>query len=731
MAKAKRKYISKTRDGRFRINSVDSSGKPYRPSFATMAEAESALNQITAKKATGKFVVGLGEATFSEALDDLVERKKHEDVGKGYRDGINTAINKHLRPTFGAFKLKEFADKQMVPVDVWMKHQAAHYHTGAKRLEFIRTVFSMTFDEAIRLRKMASPNPVQEYKLQVPRQNQKEEREALTLEQMSALVKAVLTKTKKDRSELAWCTRWMMVLLGMLAGLRNEECSGLYWDCVHFESRTISVLRIWRDGEGIVPDTKSEGGKRIIPMSPILAAALLHYRQRLVSMGRKLEGPVLVCKAGIVKPEAISSQHWEVIFRKAGLPDTNEDGRHTFYSAGRHTAINLWRACGIELDTVADLAGDIVATIAQNYRHTTSIARFEVIGLAVEARGVRSNRPKEVIDALGRVLYDRWLAEGVFDEFDIGCAPPPTAPGAPILALPGPAGNIIDLVPIVVSTPGAPAVVEDDEEPSIEATRARQIKRAFELKAQGWGKTRIAAKLHVDPSTVAAWFREADIPHTRGKHTPDVFREKKARFRQLRAQHPQWGTVELARALEVRPGWVTNQARAERNPMPHVVSAYKLDRHEAAIRQMADAGQTFRQMEKVLGVSFSAISLFAKKRGIKTKRWGGGERVEQYDADIIRGVDAGLDAKAIAKPLPISHSSVARRINELGLKTTRAGRGLKVEQFDADIIRLAGEGKNGKETAIELHAVHHSTITKRRKALGIEPGRPGPQKTRT
>jgi len=57
------------------------------------------------------------------------------------------------------------------------------------------------------------------------------------------------------------------------------------------------------DGEGIVATTKTgEGGKRSIRMSPIRAAALLAYGRRLVGMGRKQEGPVLVGKTPVIKP---------------------------------------------------------------------------------------------------------------------------------------------------------------------------------------------------------------------------------------------------------------------------------------------------------------------------------------------------------------------------------------------------------------------------------------------
>lgn len=46
-------------------------------------------------------------------------------------------------------------------------------------------------------------------------------------------------------------------------GLRNEECSGLYWDCIHIKDRTIDINRIWRMARALLPrlrPVKAESG---------------------------------------------------------------------------------------------------------------------------------------------------------------------------------------------------------------------------------------------------------------------------------------------------------------------------------------------------------------------------------------------------------------------------------------------------------------------------------------
>ncbi|MGY2906195.1 tyrosine-type recombinase/integrase [Bradyrhizobium sp. URHC0002] len=743
MAKARAKRIDsasvegmtayKLRGGGYELDIAASNGQPRtRPTFKTLELLIRCRDETAAKKSTGKFKVGMGKATFSEALDDLIERKKNEDVGKGYRDGILSIINSHLRPAFGARKLHEFADEHMEFVEVWLKHQASHHHTGADRLSFIRTVLSMAFKEAIRLRKMDAPNPVREFELQVPQLNQKEDREALTLEQMSVLVKAVLTRTESDRSELTWCTRWMMIMIGMFAGLRNEECSGLFWDCVHIEDRTIDMNRIWRDGEGIISAAKSKNGKRTIPMSPILAAAFVAYGQRLVGMERKLEGPVLICKSEIVKPEAISSQHWNAIARKAGFPDASEPGRHTFYTVGRHTCINLWRAVGIPLDTVAAMAGDKTDTIDENYKHTVSISRFKVLRKEIEARGYKGYEADDLVERLGTVLYDRLCAEGI----DVGCAPPRSAtplsinsPTAP-LALTN--GNIIDVTPNSQLAPfEAQPTVMIRSSKQLREWQAGEVKRLW---SAGWTKARISIDLGIDHNTVSAMVREIEVPEIQTGFMPrDKYQAKVKQLAILQKQHPDWAVLALAKALNVRPRWVVRHAARGGNPLRHSgPGAFKLGKHEQLIRRSFAQKKSLNQIADAINllatseaekVTRTGVRWYAKNLGLTPTYEGNGvAKVDQYDADIIRMVAEGKGGKAISLTLPVSHSAVNRRIKKLGLTVTAKGTGHQLGDKHDDTIReMFAQGKDGRKIA-HLLSISHSAICRRINALGLNTG---------
>ena len=143
-------------------------------------------------------------------------------------------------------------------------------------LGHIRSAIKLALDEAIRAGLMGSPNPVTEFGLRVPQIVKKSEREVLTLEEISTLIGGSLRRADREH-ELTYSARFMLVLIGLLAGLRNGECSGLQWDCIDLEGRTLHVRRAWRKGEGIIAETKTgKSGYRAVPMSPICAPRYAH-----------------------------------------------------------------------------------------------------------------------------------------------------------------------------------------------------------------------------------------------------------------------------------------------------------------------------------------------------------------------------------------------------------------------------------------------------------------------
>lgn len=608
--------IIKLSDGRFRIDCRDSRGKRHRPAFATKDEAAAALSRIAAKKSNGEFFADGANTVFAKALDLLLARNEREGLAKASRLRVQSVINAQLRPALGARRLSEFPAERMRFVQEWFDDLARNKNLSSASLMHVRSAIKMALDEAIAAGLLGAPNPVTEFKLRVPQFVKKSEREVLTLAEISTLVRTSLCRVHREWEE-TFCARFMLLLLGLLAGLRDGECCGLYWDCIDFDDRTIHVRRTWRKGEGIIAETKTgKSGYRSVPMSPILFAALSTYADRLRQLGYQLDGPVLVSgRVGSVTPNAITGNHWPAIARKAGFIGEAEELAHTFYAL-RHTAANLWRTIGIPTDRLMTLMGHTdYHTTVSNYLHETP--HFEVIRREVEALGLERT-PAGLIDGLGFVLARRWRDEGI----EIECAPPRSATqliGSDAAAQQDPkmlSGTMIDLVPNSVSIEAPPA--EQINPYSLEALRARQRARAKELFELGWTKIRIGDELGVDPCTVSDWVRSADNIRWMRKTSHAERTVLIARCHQLRDQNPEWSSTQLAKELGVHPSRVTLWERGRGKPMPHQPGAHKIGKHEARIRQMLAEGLGCEQMARELdGVSKSGIAYFINRIGLR------------------------------------------------------------------------------------------------------------------
>lgn len=669
--------ITRLRDGRFRIDCVDSYGTRHRPAFATMEQATAALDRIAAKKSRGEFLAGAANTTFDKALDLLIENNDRRELTPATRYRVQSVIRAHLRPAFGKYKLNDFPAQRMRFVQEWFDHRAKQHGAAAMTLAHLRSNMKMAFDEAIRDGLMAPPNPVTEFGLRIPHVNEKIERECLTLEEISELVRTSLRRADAEH-ELTFRTRFMMVMIGMLTGLRNEECSGLYWDCVDFDGRMIFVRRIWRKGVGIVATTKTgKSGFRSVPMSPLLYAALRAHADRLQALGFKVTGeaPVLVTtQAKIVLPSAISAQHWVAAASKAGFIDTDGGLKHTYYAL-RHTAANLWRTVGIQPDRLMRLMGHMsYETTCKNYLHETP--HFEPIRREVEELIEQRRVERTVegfIDGIGVALFRRWREEGI----EIECAPlrsatPKIGHAAAPLALPG---KTIDLSPAAVSigTPGSPIIK------TIRELQAWQRQRAKELFLSGWTRADIATELGIATPTLNEWL--SNLHSVRLGRLPAVQRQElMQRIGQLQQQHPEWSATQIAKTLGVETRRITYWARRLGNPMRRIQGNYRLGKYAADIERMVAQRMTYRQMAEELKRKYpdrktpseSGIGYYLKNRGVKTPRWKGGLRIENYDALIREMVAAGKHKEQIARELGIaSRTGILEYIKRLGLQPVR------------------------------------------------------------
>ncbi|SFJ25475.1 tyrosine-type recombinase/integrase [Bradyrhizobium sp. Gha] len=755
MAKRKPKPIRKTADGRpihsgkkyllpdrrYRIDCRSTGGG--RVIFETEAEADAALEENAAKKSKGEFRASKRSPTFGDALDLMDARNKREGLLEASKRGVESTV-RMLRKRFGKLTFAELMATRLKPMKDWLLEERSERDAAQGTLSGYKSVISLACDEALDAG-LIELNPVKAFGLKVP-QKRKKERPLLTLEEISALVRAVLTRDARDRVDITFSSRAVMVFLALFTPWRDEEICGLCWDQVELPARRLRISRVVRRHEGLVDDTKTgPSGKRWMPLSPITVEVIEVHKERLKSRGYPVEGhnPVLVpgrlslSKGGTFTTNAIVQTHWPAICDKAGFTMPDGSRKHSFYVL-RHVAANMLETLGMRQGDLKRLGGwATYKTFQENYEHDAQF--YDVLRREVEALARREPRlnldlrtPEGMIDGLGYVFGIRWQKEGI----NVKWAPPRPKAASPLeAALIGEDGA--DPVPLLISGPTIELAPNRDTavlavgngKSVVEQARLWQIERAKEMFAQGRPKSVIAAKLGVDHNTVGMWMREAEITHKRGRQGTTVLEVQKRELLELHVNHPELGVTELAKATGMRPGRVTHWLRKSgASPALRKMPDYKLGKDEARILAMVEQGKTLRQMAKVLGVSFSAIALFLKKRGLKTKNRSHGQFVDQYDADIQRLVAGGKKGgREITKELPaVSASGINRRIKKLGLKTELnghrggyRGRGERIDQYDADIRRMLAQGKDAAQIARELHTVSHGGVFKYIKRLGL------------
>jgi len=160
-----------------------------------------------------------------------------------------------------------------------------------------------------------------------------------------------------------------------LMGTRPSEQLGLMWDSVDFDANLIRIERIQLKDGALSELTKTEAGRREIPMSPHLREMLLEWRVRCPRREGKRERvfPAHGLRAAWPLPRTggggpliynnFRKRFWAPAIKALGLPAV------TPHSA-RHAFISTLQAQGVEVGLVAKLAGHKNAVVTlSHYTH--------------------------------------------------------------------------------------------------------------------------------------------------------------------------------------------------------------------------------------------------------------------------------------------------------------------------------------------------------------------------
>ncbi len=183
------------------------------------------------------------------------------------------------------------------------------------------------------------------------RGRQKLKKPILTSEQ----IKALLDAAREDKRH------GIYYAFPFLAGTRPSEQLALLWEDVDFEANMIRIHRTQENDGTIIDLTKTEAGRREVPMCSTLREMLLEWRVACPRRGGELirvfPGPGRLAPwlkprlgGGALRYQNFRNRIWVPALRRLELPYV------TPHSA-RHSFISTLQAQGIEVGLVAKLAG--------------------------------------------------------------------------------------------------------------------------------------------------------------------------------------------------------------------------------------------------------------------------------------------------------------------------------------------------------------------------------------
>ncbi|MCJ2008394.1 tyrosine-type recombinase/integrase [Methylobacterium sp. J-092] len=182
--------------------------------------------------------------------------------------------------------------------------------------------------------------------------------------------------------------RGIYVAFPFLAGTRPSEQFGLMWDEVDFEANVIRICRMQEIDGTLCEITKTEAGRRSIPMPSRLRAMLLAWKAMCPGRegGPHRVFPNLGVRQAWPKPRVggggtllyanFRSRIWAPMLKRAGLPYV------TPHSA-RHSYISMLQAEGVEVGLVAKIVGHASPAVTLGH-YTQAVRGGEVASAAID-----------------------------------------------------------------------------------------------------------------------------------------------------------------------------------------------------------------------------------------------------------------------------------------------------------------------------------------------------------
>ncbi|MGV0596780.1 site-specific integrase [Mycolicibacterium porcinum] len=179
--------------------------------------------------------------------------------------------------------------------------------------------------------------------------------------------------------------------LAVQMGLRRGELSGLRWSDIDLDAATLTIAqqRVHSEAGAVVAETKTDAGRRVLPIPstllPVLRRAKARRGRERLAAEAKWEDEDYVVSDECGRPyyPTTLSYFWRSALEKAQLP-------HVRLHGARHTAATLLHLNGVPIAVIAAVLGHTDAAFTQRtYAHSQYDAMTE--GMATYAAALRES----------------------------------------------------------------------------------------------------------------------------------------------------------------------------------------------------------------------------------------------------------------------------------------------------------------------------------------------------
>lgn len=218
---------------------------------------------------------------------------------------------------------------------------------------------------AIRYNVITCANPFDA--VEIPREKPNKKREALDEETAASMLREIRKELDAYTAlgEMRFASLCLMVVIGMLTGMRRGELLALTWGDIDFDNSKLTISKAYK-ADKYIGEPKSEAGKRTISLGGIAIAALSKHRafQRDVFEGDDDSDEFVFCNddGEMMSPDSFE-RWWGSWAAKHGI------GGVVFHQL-RHTHATMLIAAGVDVKTVQTRLGHSDAEITLNvYAH--------------------------------------------------------------------------------------------------------------------------------------------------------------------------------------------------------------------------------------------------------------------------------------------------------------------------------------------------------------------------